>query len=236
MNNKFYNIYNEFAKTIEEGSLKPNTKLPSEKELTEKYNVSRETVRKALNLLSQNGYIQKIKGKGSFVLDVAKFDFPVTGIVSFKEISQKLGKKSNTIVEELELITPNAFLQTQMDAGENDNVWKVVRVREIGNERIILDKDFFLESCVPNLTKDICENSIYEYIENELFINISFDKKVISVEKATNEDKKYLDLGDDTVVVVVKNYVSLNDTTVFQYTESRHKIDKFKFIHFARRN
>jgi GntR family trehalose operon transcriptional repressor len=235
MKNKFLSIYNDFVKKIENGELKPNTKLPSENELVQDYDTSRETIRKSLNLLSQNGYIQKIRGKGSFVLEIRKFNFPIGGLVSFKELSKKLGKDSSTIVKELELIQPDSVLKNNMEA-EDDEIWKVVRVRKIGNENIILDKDFFIKSCVSNLTKEICENSIYEYIENELGIRISFAKKVISVEEATEEDKQYLDMGNYTMIVVVQNYVYLNDTTLFQYTESRHRPDKFKFVDFARRN
>ncbi|MED4797692.1 GntR family transcriptional regulator, partial [Priestia megaterium] len=84
--NKFISIYEQLVDKIKRGDWRPNTKLPSENELVEQYQTSRETIRKALNLLSQNGYIQKMKGKGSFVLDVSRFDFPVSGLVSFKEV------------------------------------------------------------------------------------------------------------------------------------------------------
>ena len=67
--------------------------LPSENELTKKYNVSRETIRKALTLLLENGYIQKKQGKGSIVLDVKRFNFPISGLTSYKELqdSQSIG-------------------------------------------------------------------------------------------------------------------------------------------------
>ena len=60
-------IYEDLLKEIESGKYAPNTLLPSENELMNYYGISRQTVRKALNLLSQEGYIQKIHGKGSVV-------------------------------------------------------------------------------------------------------------------------------------------------------------------------
>ena len=54
--------------------------LPSENDLAREYGVSRETIRKALLLLLENGYIHKIQGKGSIVLDVQRYRMPVTGI------------------------------------------------------------------------------------------------------------------------------------------------------------
>ncbi|GAB6100089.1 trehalose operon repressor [Halanaerocella petrolearia] len=235
MKNKYLSIYNDLVDQIEEGKLEPKTKLPSENELVKEYDASRGTIRKALDLLSQNGYIQKIKGKGSFVLDIQKFDFPVSGLVSFKELSDKLGQNSETIVHELELMKPDNFLQKQLNLSKDDEVWKIIRAREIGNERIILDKDFLNQEFVSDLTKEICKSSIYEYIEDELELEISFAKKVISIEDVSREDREYLDLNGYDVVVVVKNYVHLDDASLFQYTESRHRPDKFRFIDFSRR-
>lgn len=233
--NKFLAIYDELVNQIQSGKLKPNTKLPSENEMVEQFGTSRETVRKALNLLSQNGYIQKIKGKGSFTLDVSKFDFPVSGLVSFKEIAEKMGKPWKTIVYELKSEKPESYIQKQLNVNSKEQVWKIVRARELEGERIILDKDFVLESYVPLLTKEICEGSLYEYFEGELGLKISFAKKEISVDEPTEEDYQYLDLKEYKHIVVVKNYVYLEDASLFQYTESRHRLDKFRFVDFARR-
>lgn len=228
-------IYNELVKAIEVEEVSPGEKLPSESELMEEYGVSRDTIRKSLDLLEENGYIQKAKGKGSFVLDRNKFDFPVSGIVSFKEISKKMGHSFRTIVEHLELKRPNKEIKKKLQLGEEDLVWEVLRVREIDGEKIILDKDYFNNEYIKGLTKEICEDSTYEYIENELGLNINYAKKEIIVEKTTKEDKKYLDLQDFDMVVVVKSYTYLSDASLFQYTESRHRPDKFKFVDFARR-
>ncbi|AVP65153.1 trehalose operon repressor [Clostridium botulinum] len=235
MESKYLTIYNEISNKIENNKIQSGEKLSSENEMMKEYNVSRDTIRKALNLLESNGYIQKVKGKGSFVIDINKFDFPVSGLTSFKELSTKMGVESNTLVKELKLMKPDNFLMKQLNLSKNDDVWKVIRVREINNKKIILDKDFFNKKYVPLLTKDICKNSIYEYLENELGLKISFAKKEITVQQATQEDKSYLDFENYNMIVVVKNYIYLDDMSLFQYTESRHRPDRFKFVEFARR-
>ncbi len=204
MESKYLTIYNEISNKIENNKIQSGEKLSSENEMMKEYNVSRDTIRKALNLLESNGYIQKVKGKGSFVLDINKFDFPVSGLTSFKELSTRMGVESNTLVKELKLIKSDNFLMKQLNLSKNDDVWKVIRVREIDNKKIILDKDFFNKKYVPLLTKDICENSIYEYLENELGLKISFAKKEITVQQATQEDKSYLDFENYSMIVVVK--------------------------------
>jgi GntR family trehalose operon transcriptional repressor len=236
MKNKYLSIYNEISKQIKVGELSPNALLPSENELTELYDTSRETIRKALNLLSQNGYIQKVRGKGSIVIDVNKFDFPISGLVSFKELAQKMDNKVRTIVNELSLIKPDQYIKQQLNLTSNNPVWKVVRTREIDGTKVILDKDYLIQEFVPHLTEEICSDSIYHYLENELNLVIGFARKEIVVEEPSKEDRELLDLEGFSNVVVIKNHVYFDDARLFQYTESRHRPDKFRFVDFARRN
>lgn len=235
MNRKYIVIYNELVEKIDAGVWQVDQLLPSENELKDVYDTSRETIRKALTLLSQNGYIQKVRGKGSVVIRRDKYDFPVSGLVSFKELAEKMGNKPRTVVERLNLITPDKELAKQLQIEGGEQVWEVVRTRQLSGDRVILDKDYLKQSSVPTLTKAICENSIYEYIEGELNLTISFAKKEITVEEITDEDQTLLDLGDFSHIVVIKNYVYLDDATLFQYTESRHRPDRFRFVDFARR-
>ncbi|GER74700.1 trehalose operon repressor [Weizmannia acidilactici] len=233
--NKYMLIYNELADKIQKGKIESNSMLPSEHILAEQFSTSRETIRKALNLLSQNGYIQKIKGKGSVVLDVKKFDFPVSGLVSFREIAESSGKAWRTNVHELVLVKPDETLCQRLKISGKEEVWQVIRSREVDQENIILDKDYIRRKFVPTITKDICEVSLYQYFEKKLGLVISFAKKEITVEEATEEDYKYLDMKEYNHVVVVRNQVYLDDTSLLQYTESRHRLDKFRFVDFARR-
>lgn len=235
MASKYFNIYSEIANKIENGIFKANDEISSESDLMKEYTVSRDTARKALILLKENGYIQKIKGRRSFVLDINKFDFPVSGVVSFKEIADKLGPNSKTKVEILECIHPNESMRKKLELNFDDKVWKIIRSRSIADERIILDKDYLVKKYVENITEEICEESIYKYIEDELGLKIAYAKKEITVQFATEEDKKYLDMKNFNMIVVVKSYTYLDDTSLFQYTESRHRPDKFKFVDFARR-
>lgn len=235
MSSKYLRIYNEVIVKIEDGIFPVNSKLPSESQLMEEYNVSRDTIRKSLNLLEQNGYIEKSKGKGSFVLDINKFNFPVSGITSFKEIAKNLGKSHETILADFRLIPTNEKIIKKLEVSSKDYIWSIVRVRKIDGEKIILDKDYINKNFVPVLTEEICKDSLYNYIENDLGLKIAFAEKEITVQNITEEDKKYLNLGLYDMVVVVKSYTYLEGRRLFQYTESRHRPDKFKFVDFARR-
>lgn len=100
---------------IENNKIKAGEKLPSEFDLQNKYQASRDTIRKALLLLSQNGYIQKSQGKSSIVLDINRFNFPVSGLTSFKEIASDIKGKVETIVHTCECIEPDEEIKKIID-------------------------------------------------------------------------------------------------------------------------
>lgn len=235
MQKKYVIIYHDLVKKIQTNVWPLSTMLPSENELASQYQTSRETIRKALNLLSQNGYIQKIQGKGSVVIDMNKFSFPVSGIESYTELTKKLSLESKTNVHKIGYVDSENKSVQFLKSNQPDSIWSVVRTREINGERIILDKDYFSEKYVPLLTKEVCENSIYDYIENELGLIIGFAQKEIIVETPTEEDLELLDLKEFSSVVVIRSQVYLDDASPFQFTESRHRPDKFRFVDFARR-
>lgn len=232
---KYLTIYHDLVNKINKKHWKDAKMLPSENDLALNYEVSRETIRKALDLLAQNGFIQKVRGKGSVILESGQFNFPVSGIVSFKELATSIKQPVQTIVNELSIVEANEKLQSKLNIKSKELVWKVVRTREIAGEKVILDKDYFNRDFIPSLTKEVCQDSIYQYLENDLQLDISYAHKEILVEEPTTEDRDLLDLDGHSNIVVIRSMVYLDDTSLFQYTESRHRPDKFKFVDFARR-
>ncbi|MBO0469970.1 trehalose operon repressor [Enterococcus sp. DIV0242_7C1] len=233
--NKFHDIFLELEKGILEGDYPPGTLLPSENQLVEHYSVSRETIRKALNLLINAGYIQKKQGKGSIVLNVRKFDFPISGVISYKELQKAQQIHSVTKVVELKEEKVDDALARLTGWKKDAAVWRLVRQREIDGEVVIIDIDYLLKEIIAELPEERAADSIYDYFENDLGLEISYAQKEITVEAVTENDQRLMDLNEDTYIVVVRSVVSLEDTRCFEYTESRHRLDKFKFVDFARR-
>lgn len=209
--------------------------LPSENELVKTYNVSRETIRKALNLLLEKGYIQKVQGKGSIVLDIKRFDFPVSGLTSYKELQDAQNMNSQTIVVSNGLLPVSEELANHLNLSVGTPVLYLERLRKVHGEVVIIDKDYLVTSIVPSIPDEAAEDSLYHYIEQTLGLSIGYAQKEITVDPITEEDKRLMYLQEDTHVVVVRSDVYLEDTTLFQHTESRHRLDRFRFVDFARR-
>ncbi|EMF0059130.1 trehalose operon repressor [Enterococcus hirae] len=233
--NKFNEIFLDLEQKILDQQYPPHTLLPSENQLIQIYGVSRETIRKALNLLTTEGYIQKKQGKGSIVLDRNRFDFPIAGLTSYKELQETQRIPSETIVQLIEETEVDQSLSEITGWKIKTPVWHLIRQRKINGEVVILDRDYLLKNVVPTLTATQAAGSIYEYFENELQLTIAYAQKEITVEEVTPEIEEMMDLHGDRYVVVVRGLVHLEDTRCFEYTESIHRLDKFRFVEFARR-
>lgn len=235
MENKELSIFHSLRHTIVQGIVKPDDILPSENQLAEKYEVSRETVRKALARLVDQGLIIKQRGKGSIVLPTTRFNFPINGLTSFKELQQQQHIPSSTTVIKNHYIEPPDFLVDQQMVKPNSLMWQIKRQRIVQGTPAILDIDYIIPDLVPQASDEELEISLYDYLEKQQQLKINFAQKEITVDQATDEDRTYLD-PEANHVVVVRSYVYLDDARFFQFTESRHVLERFRFVDIAHRN
>lgn len=233
---KYEIIVNEIEEQILTNIYKAGELISSENDLVSTYGVSRSTVRQALKILSDNGFIQRRHGYGSIVIDRSKLSFPVSGLTSYKEMKSLLNFESSTDVVKFETVRIDEKMAKQTLLPENELAYFILRRREIDGIFLILDMDIFLYDVARGLTSKIAEDSIYDYLENVLKLNISYAQKEITVEPIKDIDRKYLSIKpSEQQIVSVSSHVFLSDNTCFQYTESHHLANKFKFTEFSRR-
>ncbi len=88
-----------------------------------------------------------------------------------------------------------------------------------------------MKAAATGLTKEIAENSIYQYLEDTLQMTIVNSKRIMTVEKMTQIDEKYLNMNaeDYNCMAVVSSQTYNSDGVMFEYTQSRHRPDYFRF-------
>lgn len=235
--NKYMKIYQSICEKILNGEYAHLQQLPSENELTKIYSTSRETVRKALNLLQEKGYIQKLRGKGSVVIYEDVIQFPISEMVSFQEINKRLGLDYETKVELLEVIYAKdvPVVQHALELRDQDKLWHVIRTRTKDDAVRIMDEDYFICQVIPQLTKEVAAESIYKFIEQEMNVEISYSNKSITFEEMTENEILYFGKLNPPYTATVRGTVYLNNAEKFQYNISRHIATEFKFVDFSRR-
>lgn len=229
----YENIYKDLKQKIENDTYAYQELLPSENTLIRTYGCSRNTLRRAVNCLVTDGYVQTMQGKGvrNIYRPAEQTAFTIGEIESFRESAVRNGQHPSTQVllfTELMINEKQADI-TGFPAGTE--VYYIQRLHYLDGAPLILNHNYFLKDAVPGLSKEIAETSIYEYLEDTLHMTIVNSKRIMTVEKITEIDEKYLKLNVDdyNCLAVVSSYTYNSSGTMFEYTQSRHRPDHFRF-------
>jgi len=228
---KYAEIYKDLKRKIETGAYEFQELLPSENNLILTYDCSRNTVRRAISALVTDGYVQTMQGKGvrNIFQPALRTSFTIGGIESFKESAIRNNQTPKTEVLCFTEIITDEKISNRTGFPVGAELYYLQRLHYLDEKPLILNHNYFLKNVVTNLTKEIAENSIYEYLENILHISIVTSKRIMTVEKMTEIDEKYLDLGDYNCLAVISSQTYNSDGIMFEYTQSRHRPDYFRF-------
>lgn len=230
---KYDTIYKDLKQKIEANDLPYQELLPSENALVQTYDCSRNTVRRAISRLVTDGYVQTMQGKGvrNIYRPTQQAAFTMGEIETFRESAVRNGRvPSIKVLLFTELTTDDQLAQkTSFPAGAP--IYYIQRLHYLDQMPLIINHNYFLKDCVPGLTREIAETSIYRYLEQDLHMTIVNSRRVMTVEKITEIDESYLDLDPEeyNCMAVISSYTYNSDGIMFEFTQSRHRPDHFQF-------
>lgn len=232
---KYEEIYHSIREDILHGKYTAGDYLPSENEYVNHFGCTRNTIRRALGMLEQEGIVLPQHGKGVQVIyeNDDRNVFTIGGIESLAEAAQRSGHRIRTVVRIFEEITADHAVSLNTGFDEGTPLWHIERVRMIDGRAMIYDTNYYLKSEVPGLTKQIASKSVYSYLENTLGMVITTSRRRVTAEKANIKDREYLDLSGRDFILCVSGQVFNNKGTMFEYTMSRHVPDGISFVETA---
>ena len=230
---KYNDIYKSLKEKIERNHFKYLDFLPVENDLIKDYECSRNTLRRAVSILVKEGYVQTMQGKGvrNIYRKMSHKLFKLNTIETFKESAARTAQTSFSKVVLFTEITCSENFSKRSGFKAGDELYYIQRVHYMDDKALILNHNYFLKSAVGDLNNDIAEQSIYEYLENSLGMNIVNSKRIITVEKADEIDEKYLNLNIEeyNCLAVISSFTYNSEGVMFEYTVSRHRPDCFSF-------
>ena len=211
---KYDAIYQSLRHAIEDQEYPYQSTLPSEHQLTQIYDCSRNTVRRAIAELAEQGYVQSVHGKGVLVLyrKQEQTQFSISGVESMKEAAARNGQTLRTKVVYFTELVVDGEMSERTGFPEGSEIYYLQRVRYLDGEALIIDHNYFLKDVVRGLSR-----------------------RRYTVEKETELDHAYMDLQGYNCLMVVSNQSFNKDGIQFEYTDSRHRPDRFVFYELAQR-
>ena len=225
----YYQLKEELKKAIDQGELKPGDKISSERDLEEKYAVSRMTARRALVELENEGYVIREQGRGTFVNN-SKYSQHLFHLTGFTEESEDQNLKPGAHVLEQKMVN-NEAISAKMGIPSEPLVL-IRRVRTINNEPVALEESYIRASLCPGLENvNLNNTSLYLYLGNQYSIRLGTALQSIEARLATTEILQVLKLEAGTPVLYMERLTYLEGGKIpIEYVEAIYRGDKYKLM------
>lgn len=211
---KYHEISNKLIKEIVDGKYNSQRKLPTEKELSERFDASRNTIRSAINLMTDEGYIYKVQGSGMYLRPI-NFD-ESTNLNLIKGFSSEQKTETSYIkILKLELIQADEEMASELNCTLGEALYYVKRVRYVDNEPVRVEQSYYRQEIVPYLGREIAEASVYDYLTQNLKLQIGFADRKICADYLSKEHADLLSLKEKDPALVVKEKMYLSNGQIF---------------------
>jgi len=224
----YYQLTEELRENIENGEWPPNSLIPSETELCEKYKVSRGTVRQALSQLVQEGLLYRKQGKGTFVAE-PKITQQLNRFYSFAQDMREKGLRPSSLLLQKEKILPDSYIKNILGLKEEEMVYKIMRLRLADEEPLILETSYLVEELFPDLDKEDVEKvALYDIILKKYRIKITRAKETFEPILIDEFEAKKLKIPVGSPALLVKR-ITYTAGIPFEFRKSVVRGDKCSY-------
>lgn len=224
----YYQLEEQIKTTIESEELVPGDALPSERELSESYQISRMTVRQAITNLVNKGYLYREQGKGTFVSN-QKFEQNLQGLTSFTEDMKARHLIPGNKLLHFEIFPAEKDIRERLSLEEDELIYKIKRIRLANEEPIAIETSYLPVNLIPQLTPDILKKSLYTYIEDVLHLKIGQATQTVEAALVSEEDSIHLGVKKGVPVLLIQRETFLEDGKPLELVKSSYRADKYKF-------
>ena len=161
---RYIEIHNQILSRIEAGEWEAQKRLPAERDLALEFDVSRMTLRQAIQTLVDEGILERKVGSGTYVAE-KKVSERALGVTSFTELMAATGRQARTVTVSYKTTTPSASEMEHLQLSETDEVLVMERLRLGDDEPILLEQTTLPVKLVEAFTRSQLTQSLYATLE-----------------------------------------------------------------------
>lgn len=224
-------IKEDILKNIKTGVYQENKMLPPERELTEKYQVSRMTIRRALDELIQDGVLIRKAGSGVFIAKKKQSrSMSKVSIQTDQDIIDTYGKVSIKVIT-LKVVNNHPVAMRYLNLEPDEEVYQLKRVQYGGKTPIVYESIFLPKRNFNPLDNIDCKKSMNEIVKETIKKNMAVNRSIeVEAKLASKKLSTYLEVAKNSPIlqtVIIERdeqfnplYCGVNsfDATEFKYT------------------
>jgi len=221
--------YHQLIEIIREqcAAAEPGQPIPTEQEMCQMYSVSRTTVRKALDHLTQEGVLYRLQGKGTFIAPPKLREHFVQQAVGIYEDMAVRGLSLRTHVIEQSIIQASKVVASELQLVAGKPVIKLVRVRYLDDEPLLISTSFHPYRLFPGLeNEDLTNVSLYVVLREKYGTRIGKGTRLVEAVPCSERDAELLHTTPGAPLLVLTGTMYDTDGHLVEYGFSRLRGDR----------
>ena len=225
----YYQLKEILLEKIMSGEIGKDGMFPTEDVLCKEYGLSRGTVRKAILELKNEGFVISERGKGAFLVK-PKFEQSLLKFYSIGREMRERNEDFRTRVIIKEIIKPTRGIQDTLGVAEDEDLNRIVRVRYLENEPVIMESIFIPLRVCPKLLEEDVENvPVYDILENKYNLKILKVREILEPIKLKRKEANILESKAGDPAFLIERVTYLIDNRPIEVRKSIIRGDRFKF-------
>jgi GntR family transcriptional regulator len=232
-NNSVIPLYHQLKEilkeNIENGTWSPGDTIPSENQLMQEFNISRNTAKKAIEDLVREGALVRVQGRGTFV-SRPKFEQSLSGFYSFSKVMKERGLEPKDVITILKETKSKPSVARYLKLMESEPVIQLERVRYAQDEPMILETSYLPKKYVEGITKEMLEqNSLYDLMAKEYSVYVTSAREVFEPVLIRDYESKFLDVEEGYPALLLERIAYDPNNNPVEYCRSIVRGDRCKF-------
>ncbi|MER2041872.1 GntR family transcriptional regulator [Desemzia incerta] len=224
----YIQIHNKIRKMIEEGKWQVGERIPSERDLAKTFEVSRMTLRQAVQTLVDEGILERRVGSGTYVSS-QKVQEKMTGIQSFTETILSQGKTPTSKTVSYHVKPASVSEAEHLNLQNETVVLRMERVRFADDVPICFEVATIPYHLVESLGKKEITSSLYRTLEEKKDIHVGRAEQTISAMLASERTAEHLNIKRGEAILRLKQITYSKDNRPFEYVRTQYVADRFEF-------
>jgi GntR family transcriptional regulator len=213
---------------IKRRELLPNDRIPSERELCARYEISRITVRKALSTLIQEGLILAVSGKGTYVAETPLRE-ELSPLSSFTQDLERRGMQASSKVLDLSVIPATGELAARLHIPRGAELVRLERLRLADGLPIAVQLTYLPHHLCPDLHhSNFAQHSLYAVLRERYGLRLVRSDTIISAALAQADEIALLNLKKPSAVLISEQTTYLDTNEVIEVTRSVFHAERYK--------
>ena len=215
----YIQIHDQLKNEIEQGIWKVGDRLPSERELAVKFNVSRMTLRQAIQNLADEGILERKIGSGTYVAR-EKVQEKMSGATSFTEIKESQNRVPSS---------PSSSEMEKLNLSKDDTILRMERIRFADDVPICFEVASVPQKLIDGYSKAEITESLYRTLEEKGGKKIGPANQTITAVLASEKIADYLEVKRGDAVLRLRQISYFEDGTPFEYVRTQYVGNRFEF-------